>query len=134
MKWPICGPKLSLCCTVISIWGIIQFILLGIFFFVQAVPLLDDFKIINPNLTDINAFNSQLKHAYQERAINCWIAAVLYVALLIFTGIQFKQHLSKSSTPNVPTSITSPFAGVTSDGNGYSSQHGIQFSNTESES
>jgi hypothetical protein len=101
---------------------------------VQAVPLLDDFVLKDPNLTDVDAFKGQLKHAYQQRAVNCWIAAGLYVGLLIFTGIQVKTHLSKSSKPNVPTSVTSPFAGVTSDGNGYGSEHGIQFSNNESES
>ena len=134
MKWPICGPKLSLCCAVISVWGIIQFILLGIFFFVQAVPLLDDFEVKDANITNKPQFESQLKHAYRERAINCWIAAVLYIALLIFTGLQFRTHLLKSSTPNVPPSAASPFAGVTSDGNGYGSQHNIQYSINETES
>ncbi len=133
MKWPICGPKLSLCCSVISVWGIIQFILLGVFFYVRAVPLLDDFEIANITLTDKTVFENDLTHAFHQRAINCWIAAVLYVILLVFTGLQFRKHLQKSSTPNIPTSVTSPFTGVTSDGNGYDSQHGIQFSNNESQ-
>jgi ribonuclease kappa len=118
---------------VISVWGIIQFILLGVFFYVRAVPLLDDFEIANITLTDKAVFENDLTHAFHQRAINCWIAAVLYVILLVFTGLQFRKHLQKSSTPNIPTSVTSPFTGVTSDGNGYDSQHGIQFSNNESQ-
>jgi ribonuclease kappa len=127
MKWPICGPKLSLCCSVISVWGIIQFLLLGIFFFVQAAPLLDDFAFESKNTTDINAFNTALKDAYHQRAYNCWIAAILYIALLIFAGLQFMTNLKNSPAPNVPTPIASPFAGVTTEENGYNQQYGIQF-------
>jgi ribonuclease kappa len=134
MKWPICGPKLSLCCTIISVWGIIQFILLGIFFFVESAPLLDDFTIDTKNTTDSIAFDAEIKNAYHQRAYNCWIAAFLYVALLVFSGYQFRTHLkSSSSPPNIPTSVTSPFAGVTTEGNGYNSQYGIQFTGDQND-
>jgi ribonuclease kappa len=127
MKWPICGPKLSLCCTVISVWGVIQLFLLGIFFFIEAAPLLEDIEF-EKNATDINVFNANMKEAYHQRAYNCWIAAILYVALLVFSGYQFRTHLKTSSTPNVPTaSIASPFTGVTTEGNGYNPQYNIQY-------
>ncbi|CAF1277309.1 unnamed protein product [Rotaria magnacalcarata] len=132
MQWPICGPKLSLCCSIISIWGIIQFLLLGIFFIVQAAPLIDDFDFNDKNATDIHVFDEGLKAAFHQRAFNCWIAAVLYVILLIFTGMQFRIHLKQSSIP-VPPTITSPFAGVTTEGNDINSQHGIQFTTDHSE-
>lgn len=128
--WPICGPKLSLCCSVISVWGIIQFILLGIFFYIQSAPLLDDFSLPEEVQTgNISRFTKELADAFHVRAINCWIAAGLYVALLIFAGIQFRTHLQTSSKANIQTSVTSPFAGVTTEGNGYNSQHGVQFNN-----
>ena len=38
----LCGPKLSLCCTVLSAWGIIQLLLMGVFFYVRAVALVED--------------------------------------------------------------------------------------------
>lgn len=133
LKWPLCGPKLSLCCSVISIWGIIQFFLLGIFFFVEAAPLLDDFSYNNTDAKNITTFNDGLKHEFRIRATNCWIAAVLYIILLIFSGYQFKVHMKNSPAPNAPTSFATPFAGVTSDENGFGSQHGIQFSKNESE-
>lgn len=125
MKWPICGPKLSLCCSVISVWGIVQFVLLGIFFFVEAAPLLDDFEF-NHNTTDINVFKDNLSHAYHQRAYNCWIAAFLYVALLLFAGVQFRTNMKRSSTPAYPTSVTSPFAGVTTEENGLNQPYGVQ--------
>ncbi len=127
MKWPICGPKLSLCCSVISVWGIIQFLLMGIFFFVEASPLLDDFEFDGKNATDINVFESELKKAFHQRAYNCWIAAFLYIGLLVFAGAQFITNLKKSSTSNIPTSLTSPFVGIATEGNGHNQQYGIQF-------
>jgi ribonuclease kappa len=133
MKWPLCGPKLSLCCSVISVWGIIQFILMGIFFFVEAAPLLEDIAFDGKNMTDQNIFEGELRKAFHQRAYNCWIAAFLYVALLLFAGMQFMTNLKQSSTPNPPTSITSPFAGVTTEENGYNQQHGIQFTGDHSE-
>jgi ribonuclease kappa len=132
MKWPICGPKLSLCCTIISVWGIIQFFLLGIFFFVEAAPLLDDFDFVK-NSTNITVFDADMKAAYHQRAYNCWIAAILYIALLVFSGYQFRTHLKILSTPTVPTSITSPFTGVTTEGNGHNSQYGVQLTGDQTD-
>ena len=127
--WPLCGPKLSLCCSVISVWGIIQFILLGIFFYIQSAPLLDDFSLSEEaEKEDITKFTDDLKDAFHVRAINCWIAAALYVALLIFSGIQFRSHLQASSKDKIETSVTSPFACMAAVVNGYNSQHGNQFS------
>ena len=126
MAWKFCGPKLSLCCSVISVWGIIQFVLLGIFFFVEAAPLLDDFEF-DTNSTDPKMFEDHLKKAYHQRAYNCWIAAVLYVVLLVVAGSQFMVNLKRSATTNFPTSVTSPFAGVTTETNGFDQQYNSQF-------
>ncbi len=100
---------------------------MGIFFFVQAAPLIDDFKIEFENETDMDIFNADIKKAFQLRAINCWIAAFLYVGLLTFAGIQFRQHLEKSSTSKIPSSTVSPFSGVTTEDNSYNPENGIQF-------
>ena len=106
---------------------------MGIFFFIEAAPLLDDFEFAGKNETSIDIFNSKLKDAFHQRAYNCWIAAFLYVGLLVFAGVQFMTNMKKSSRTNIPTSITSPFAGVTTEQNGFNSQHGIQFSNDHSD-
>jgi len=127
MKWPICGPKLSLCCTIISVWGIVQFILMGIFFFVEAAPLLDDFQF-DSNTANEEMFKYNLENAYSQRAYNCWIAAFLYVGLLVFAGSQFMTNQKQSSGSNLPTSMaSSPFAGITTEENGFNRQYGIHF-------
>ena len=41
----VCGPKLSMCCTILSVWGLLQLALTGLGFylgspaFVQDIPL-----------------------------------------------------------------------------------------------
>uniref|UniRef100_M3XKF3 Uncharacterized protein n=1 Tax=Latimeria chalumnae TaxID=7897 RepID=M3XKF3_LATCH len=37
-----CGPKLAACGIVLSIWGVIMLILLGIFFNVHSAVLIED--------------------------------------------------------------------------------------------
>ena len=117
-----------------SIWGIIQFILLGIFFFIEAAPLIEEIKFKGENITATESFQRHLRDAFYQRAYNCWIAAFLYIALLIFAGIQFITNLKQTSTTQTtPTYITSPFVGVTTEANGYNSQYEIQFSTNQSE-
>lgn len=125
LRWPLCGPKLSLCFSVISVWGIVQFLLLGIFFFSQSAPLLDDFEFEHET-TDATLFKDRLKEAYNQRAYNCWIAAFLYVGLLVFAGSQFMTNQKQFGASAMPGSIASPFAGVTTEENGQHRQYGMQ--------
>ncbi|CAF0753728.1 unnamed protein product [Adineta steineri] len=124
--WPILGPKLSVCCSVISVWGIIQFLLMGAFFYMEAAPLLDDFEFEH-NVTNEQVFKDNLSDAYNQRAHNCWIAAFLYVGLLIFAGSQFMTNQKQLAGTNNPTSMASPFTGVTSEENGFNRQYAMQF-------
>ncbi|CAF0824116.1 unnamed protein product [Rotaria sp. Silwood1] len=126
MKWPICGPKLSLCFSIISVWGIAQFILMGIFFYFEAAPLLDEFEFENKSRSK-ESFETDIKHAYSQRAYNCWIAAFLYVGLLVLAGSQFMTNQKQLSTSNIPTSMASPFTGITTEENGFNRQYGMQF-------
>ena len=146
MKWPICGPKLSLCYSLISIWGLIQFLLMGIFFFIEAAPLLDDFTA-SKNISSSTEFASKLQEEFRQRAYNCWVAAFLYVGLLVFAGSQFMTNQKRSAlaSNNMPTSISSPFgqqqqqqqqqplSGVTTEENGIHRQYGLQLGGDSSE-
>jgi ribonuclease kappa len=133
VRWPICGPKLSFCCSIISVWGIIQFLLMGIFFFMEAAPLLDDFQL-EYDTTNEQAFKDNLQNAYSQRAYNCWIAAFLYVGLLVFAGSQFMSNQKGYSGTNLPTSTSLPFSGVTTEENGFNRQYGIQFNADQNDS
>lgn len=132
LKWPICGPKLSLCCTIISIWGIVQLLLMGIFFFVQAGPLLHELKL-DSDIPNDEKFLSNVKSAYEQRAYNCWIAAFLYIGLLVLAGSQFMTNQKRSSGTNISGAMASPFSGVTTEENGFNRQYGIQFNGEQNE-
>ncbi|XP_068688805.1 ribonuclease kappa-B-like isoform X1 [Montipora foliosa] len=73
----ICGPKLANCCFILSIWGIIMLILLGIFFSVRSVALIED---IPSGMDEPSGYKSSAK--------NCFIAAGIYVLTLIFSAHQ----------------------------------------------
>ena len=42
MSLRICGPKLSLCCTLVSAWGIVQLLVMGLAFGMRSVALVED--------------------------------------------------------------------------------------------
>uniref|UniRef100_A0A7M5X4M1 Uncharacterized protein n=1 Tax=Clytia hemisphaerica TaxID=252671 RepID=A0A7M5X4M1_9CNID len=76
-KMPCCGPKLSNCCFVLSIWGMIMLAIMGILFRVQSVALIED---IPKGGTE--------EEGFQTASTNCFIAAGLYVGVFIFTSYQ----------------------------------------------
>lgn len=92
----VCGPKCSLCCLVLSVWGVIMLGLLGVFFKVEAVALFED---IEPALKECDdngckGFLPGVKYydqkdvadAYAGAAYSCWGAATLYLFFMILSG------------------------------------------------
>ncbi|XP_049877140.1 ribonuclease kappa-like [Pectinophora gossypiella] len=88
MVCKLCGPKLSLCGLVLSVWGIIQLTLMGVFYYIKAVALLEDLPLEEGHHT-IEEFIGQVEAGYTQNAYNCWIAALLYVITLVVSGHQF---------------------------------------------
>jgi len=84
----ICGPKLSLCGLIISGWGIIQLSLMGIFFYMNSVALIEDITL-KESYDDINQLKREMDGEYQQNAYNCFIAALLYLVTLCFSAQQF---------------------------------------------
>ncbi|GLV39722.1 Ribonuclease kappa [Carabus blaptoides fortunei] len=92
----ICGPKLSLCGLIISVWGVIQLVLMGVFYYVRSVALTEDLPLAEGVDTDLNKFYTEAEAAYTKNAYNCWIAACLYIFTMIISGHQFYAN-SRSS-------------------------------------
>ncbi|XP_055374176.1 ribonuclease kappa-B-like [Condylostylus longicornis] len=93
----ICGPKCSLCGLILSVWGIIQLTLMGVFFYIRSVALLEDIglpeeieKIFD---NDIEKVYKRADELYEQNALNCWIAAGFYVLLLAFSGHQMYSNI-----------------------------------------
>nr|CAD7456133.1 unnamed protein product [Timema tahoe] len=85
----ICGPKLSLCGLIISIWGIFQLVLMGIFYYVKSVALAEDLPGLEENFKTADEFYAKADVGYTQNAYNCWIAACLYILTMLFSGHQF---------------------------------------------
>ncbi|XP_014095735.1 ribonuclease kappa-B [Bactrocera oleae] len=93
----ICGPKLSLCGLIISVWGIIQLVLMGVFFFIHSVALIEDLPIAE-DFTSVEEFYNAANRAYNQNAYNCWIAACIYVLTLLLSAQQF--YVNSRATAN----------------------------------
>ncbi|XP_047487677.1 ribonuclease kappa-like [Penaeus chinensis] len=84
----ICGPKLSLCCTILSVWAIIQLGLMAIFFYVRSPAFIEDLKIEDADHHDAQKFLEAIDTSYSTIAVNCAISAGLYVVTLAVSGWQ----------------------------------------------
>ncbi|KAF2894800.1 hypothetical protein ILUMI_11373 [Ignelater luminosus] len=84
----ICGPKLSLCGVILSVWGIIQLSFMGIFYYFHSVALAEDLPGLNKEMSP-EEFYLEVDKGYMQNAYNCWIAACLYIITLAFSGHQF---------------------------------------------
>ncbi|XP_071955674.1 ribonuclease kappa-B-like [Antedon mediterranea] len=82
-----CGPKLSTCCLILSVWGVVMLLLLGIFFEMNAVTFIEDVKVDLNDTEDLT--KEKLEEAYHKVAVNCFIAAALYVLTFFASAHQF---------------------------------------------
>ena len=88
VKMPLCGPKLSLCGVVLSTWAIVQLSLMGIFFYIRSVALVEDIPL-KEEYDSIKDLKTAMDRGYEQNAQNCWIAALLYLVTLCFSAQQF---------------------------------------------
>ncbi|KAL5286366.1 RNASEK family protein [Megaselia abdita] len=84
----ICGPKCSICGMLISVWGVIQLLLMGGFYYNKSVNLVGDLVI--GTYTTPQQFYAMADAAYDQAAYNCWIAAAIYLLLLAMSVWQLK--------------------------------------------
>lgn len=72
----------------ISVWGVIQLLLMGGFYYNKSVNLVGDLVIGTYNTTQ--QFYTMADAAFDQNAYNCWIAAAIYVLLLALSVWQMK--------------------------------------------
>ena len=84
----ICGPKYALCGLILSVWGIFQLALMGLFFYVNSVALVEDVPL-KGMFSSPKEFYAEADRGYKQNAYNCWIAACIYVLTFLFSGHQF---------------------------------------------
>ncbi|XP_018024589.1 ribonuclease kappa-B [Hyalella azteca] len=89
-----CGPKLSLCCTILSVWGIIQLGIMGILFYIKSPAFLEDL-FIPENATEPAAYIDAMEKSFSQIALNCWIATALYGGTFVLSGWQMWLNFKK---------------------------------------
>ena len=88
---PICGQKLSAFGLVLSVWGIAQLAITGVLFHNRSVALIQD-VFLEESYTSKSQLLIDIDTRYDASALNCWIAALMYVATLCVSAQQFWSH------------------------------------------
>ena len=80
ISFRVCGPKLSTCCALLSVWGIIQLSLMAIFMYFNSVAFIEDLKLPKgeDDYKDADELFQDITKGYGETAKNCGIAVALY--------------------------------------------------------
>ncbi|KAL5109264.1 Ribonuclease kappa [Taenia crassiceps] len=89
---PLLGKKCSACLIVLGVWGVIMLVLMGVFTRVNAVAFVDDIPINMKEWEDAKFAPSYIDEKFAMVSTNCFIAAGLYLLVLVFASIQF--HLN----------------------------------------
>ncbi|KAF6299537.1 ribonuclease K [Rhinolophus ferrumequinum] len=87
-----CGPKLAACGIVLSAWGVIMLIMLGIFFNVHSAVLIEDVPFTEK---DFENGPENIYNLYEQVSYNCFIAASLYLLLGGFSFCQVRLNKRK---------------------------------------
>jgi ribonuclease kappa len=94
----LCGPKLSLCGLILSVWGVVQLVIMGILMNVRSVAFIEDLAFeFNQTHNDPDVLKAEMEIAFEKGATNCFVAALLYLVLLLVSAHQF--WLNNRATP-----------------------------------
>ncbi|XP_072349497.1 LOW QUALITY PROTEIN: ribonuclease kappa-B-like [Scyliorhinus torazame] len=88
-----CGPKLAACGIVLSIWGVIMLVLLGIFFNIHSAVLIEDVPFTEADLKSNPP--QRIYRLYEQVSYNCFIAAGIYIVLGGFSFCQIRLNKRK---------------------------------------
>uniref|UniRef100_U3FW69 RNase K n=1 Tax=Micrurus fulvius TaxID=8637 RepID=U3FW69_MICFL len=90
-----CGPKMAACGIVLSVWGVIMLVLLGLFFNVHSAVLIEDVPDIEKQFTTAGGGVAAIHTLYDKVSYNCFIAAGLYFILGGFCFCQVRLNKRK---------------------------------------
>lgn len=79
-----CNKKCSIFCLVISIWGIIQLILMGIFYNLNAVSFLD-LVPLKTKYNSLDEFRNEADDLYKDLAVRCYVSAIVYGLFVVIS-------------------------------------------------
>jgi len=86
---PLCGRKTSAVCGVLSTWGTLQLALTGLFAYLHCPALIEDISLPERPSWTATELATALDSGYKSTALNCWVAALLYLTTLCVSAHQY---------------------------------------------
>ncbi|CDS43222.1 ribonuclease kappa [Echinococcus multilocularis] len=87
MMAPLLGKKCSACLMILGVWGVIMLVLMGVFTRVNAVAFVDDIPIDMKEWESTKFAPSYIDEKFAMVSTNCFIAAGLYLLVLVFASL-----------------------------------------------
>ncbi|XP_017077141.1 ribonuclease kappa-A [Drosophila eugracilis] len=89
----VCGRKCCFFCLFMSSWAFVMLNLLGIFFYIHSLILMESLPIPH-HFNSQREFEEQADEAYFLLAIRCFVTAIVYLAF-VFIAIAVIRHENK---------------------------------------
>jgi len=100
-SFKICGPKLSICGLLLSIWGVLQLGIMSIGFYVRSVAFVEDLPLANETYPDADSYRKAIDDSYGNVALSCLVTTICYVLTAIVSAHQvWVNNKSSTSTRN----------------------------------
>jgi len=81
---------------VISVWGVVQLVFMGIFLMIKSPAFAEDLPFTDQLLIDNHnngTLDDYIGGVYSQASTNCFIAGALYVGVFVFAFIQHRLNL-----------------------------------------
>jgi len=100
VNFRICGPKLSLCGALLSVWGILQLSVMALAFYYNSVAFVEDLKLPKEFYHEADNLRDDITKTSGKVAESCAVAVALYVVTLCFSLHQLwmNNHLTPATT------------------------------------
>ncbi|XP_037716258.1 ribonuclease kappa-A [Drosophila subpulchrella] len=90
----VCGRKCCLFCLFMSSWGFLMLNLLGIFFYIKSLNLLEALPLPH-NFRSPEEFKEQADAAYLKVSIRCFVAAVVYLGFVFMSIVFIRRDIKR---------------------------------------
>jgi len=77
----VCGYKTSICGVLLSLWGIVQLLFMGVLFYIESPAFIEDLPI-EESYESLDAYMADVHRGFKANAFNCLIGACLYIVTL----------------------------------------------------
>lgn len=79
---PVCGPKLSICCSVLSVWAMIMLPIMGLLLKHRSITFIEDFEIDfkKDNITNYEEAMIHINERY-EKAVCYHLFVTFFIPL-----------------------------------------------------